>query len=278
MDIEPEKVLLFVKEKKHAQNLLRNDRNKVIVNTEGAYYYIDSRGKYILLQGLLPRLKSVYWPNSNYYKLRKGIKREKGITKSRAAKTRLAKARAARPTGGGLARGTKIHRELKHFLQLDKKNFKKLHHSLHDFSARILKVIIGKMQLKPFLPEFDIFDEVMGVGTSIDMICLDKDGFLVLLEFKTGYKDYFNSPDGYMSLSLHGLKNTAQNQATLQLSSAALILEKKYGIPLERMKLYIIRVDDESLDIIPVEREFLKKVGPFIYQDLLSINTSSSLS
>lgn len=268
MDIEPEKVIELVKEKRYARQLLKHERNELIVNTEGAYYYVD-KGEYVLLQGLLPRLKSVYWPNSTYYKLRKGIKREKGITKAPIGKARAAKARAA--GRGGKARGTKIHRELKHFVQLDKKNFKKLHHSLHDFSARILKVILGKMGLKPFLPEFDIFDEVMRVGTSIDMICLDKEGFLVLLEFKTGYKNYFNSPDGYMSLSLSKLKNTAQNQATLQLTSAALILEKNYGIPLEQMKLYILRVDDESLDIIPVEREFLKKLGPFIYQDLLSI-------
>lgn len=259
MDVEPERVISLVKEKECARNLLRHERNKLMVNTEGAYYYIDAQKKYRLLQGLLPKLKSVYWPESNYFKLRKGAARQKsGKSKGRGGKFQ------------GLVRGTKIHKELKHFLQLDQKNYKKLHRTLHDFSARILKTLMGRMKLKPFLPEFDIFDESIGIGTSIDMICLDQDGMLVLLEFKTGYKGYFQACDGFMRHSLARLKNTAQNQATLQLTSAALILERKYQVPLDRMKLYIMRVDDEALDIIPVEREFVRKIGPSIYNDLLS--------
>lgn len=266
MDIEPEKVLELVKEKECARNLLVHERNNLVVNTEGAYYFIDAQGKYKLLQGLLPKLKSVYWPDSNYFKLRKGQSKERGVRKPAQRKARAAK----RGKFQGLIRGTKIHRELKHFVQLDQKNYKKMHHTLHNYSARILKAIIGVMKLKPFLPEFDLFDESIGVGTSVDMICLDHDGDLVLLEFKTGYKDYFQSSDGFMKCSLEKLRNTAQNQATLQLTSAALILERKYQVPLERMKLFVMRVDDDALDIIPVEREFVKKIGPFIYRDLLS--------
>lgn len=274
MDIEPEKVIALVKEKECARNLVAHERNQLIVNTEGAYYYIDTQGKYRLLQGLLPRLKSVYWPESNYFKLRKGQSRERGITKTRTAKT--PRSERGRGKFQGLVRGTKIHKELKHFLQLDQKNYKKMHKTLHNFSARILKALVGTMKLKPFLPEFDLFDESMGVGTSVDMICLDQEGMLVLLEFKTGYKDYFQASDGFMGHSLSKLRNTAQNQATLQLTSAALILERKYGVPLDKMKLYVIRVDDEALDIIPVEKEFIRKIGPFIYRDLLSFSPNNN--
>lgn len=257
MDVEPERVISLVKEKECARNLLKHERNQLVVNTEGAYYYIDKKKKYCLLKGLLPKLRSVFWPESNYFKLRKNASRQKSSGGGGRGKYH------------GRVRGTKIHRELKHFLQLDRKNYKKMHRSLHDYSARILKTLMGRMKLKPFLPEFDIFDEEMGVGTSIDMICLDQDGMLVLLEFKTGYKGYFQASDGFMKQSLSPLRNTAQNQATLQLTSAALILERKYQVPLDRMKLFVMRVDDEALDIFPIEREFVRRIGPAIYRDLL---------
>ena len=136
MDIEPEKVIALVKEKECARNLVAHERNQLIVNTEGAYYYIDTQGKYRLLQGLLPRLKSVYWPESNYFKLRKGQSRERGITKARAAKT--PRSERGRGKFQGLVRGTKIHKELKHFLLLRLPPLNHLHPLLHPQLARLL--------------------------------------------------------------------------------------------------------------------------------------------
>jgi hypothetical protein len=65
------------------------------------------------------------------------------------------------------------------------------------------------------------------------------------------------------------MRNKPQNQATLQLTSAALILHRQYQVPLEQMKLYVMRIDDETMDIVPVDDSFVSGVGPFVYQDLL---------
>jgi len=261
MDTDPEKVIDLVINKTTAISLLTHERNKKIINTSGAYYHLDKEGKYRILSGLLPRLRSVYWPGSSIYQQMKSVK-----TAPRAKQAK----HASKGRFAGVIRGSQIHKELRDFVVLDGKNFKKNHKRLHPFSSRILRVIVETMKWMPFLPEHDIYDEDWGVGTSIDMICLDKDGRLILLEFKTGYKDYFENPDGYMQHTLARMSNTIQNQATMQLTSAALILEKKYHVPVEQMRLYVIRIDDETLDIVPVDRSFVQKLGPSIYQDLLA--------
>lgn len=256
MDTEPEKVIETVREKEIATKLLGHVRNRLVKNTSSSYYRMDGDGKYKRLQGLLRRLKACYWPENNYFKAKKSQKSAKGITKRSKGKFQ------------GLIKGTKVHKELKDFVQLDGKNFKKNRKYLHNYSGRILNAIIVRKGWKPFLPEFDIFDEVLGIGTSIDMVCLDKEGNLILLEFKTGYKGYFEERDGFMRHSLATFPNTVLNQATLQIVTAGLILERRYEIPLSKMRFCVMRIDEEALDIIPIVNEFASKIGPSIYRDL----------
>lgn len=260
MDTEPEQLIDSVREKEEARKLLRHGRNQLVKNTSSCYYYLDRENKYRRLQGLLPRLKACYWPESNYFKTRKRV----GTTPKKVGAGGARKGRFQ-----GVIKGVKVHRELKDFVQLDAKNFKKIHNKfLHNYSARILNAIVNRMGWQPFLPEFDIFDENLGIGTSVDMICLDKEGNLILLEFKTGYSGYFEESDGFMKSALAKLPNTVLNQATLQVVSAGLILERCYQVAPERMRYYVMRVDQHSLDIIPIENEFARKVGPHIYRDL----------
>lgn len=264
MDTDPEKQLNLVQNREIGRALLDHPRHKLVKDTEGAFYYEDPGGKYRILQGLLPRLKSLYWPTGSYKNLQK---KTKGIVKR-------TKKRRGRGRFQGLIRGKEVHKQLKDFVQLDGKNFAKRHpNGLHDYTERVLKAMVGRMGLRVFVPEMPIYDEVIRVGTAVDKICLDKDGNLVLLEFKTGYKDYFYNQDGFMRHSLKEFANSMKNRATLQLASAALILEKAYQIPLSKMRLYVIRVDDETLDIVPVPIAFVETIGPSVYEDLLKADT-----
>jgi hypothetical protein len=40
------------------------------------------------------------------------------------------------------------------------------------------------------------------------------------------------------------------------------------------MSLFLLRVDDESLDIVPVDNLFVERIGPSIYKDLLEFNNN----
>ena len=273
MDIDPDKQLDLVKGKSPGdapgRALLHHKRREWVKNTEGAYYQEDSKGKYRVLQGLLPRLKFTYWPKSSYAKVKKMVKsvRGTGIMKSK-------KRRKSRGRFQGLIKGKEVHRQLKDFIQQDKKGFDKLHpRGLHDYTERVLRAVSGTMGWRPFIPELDIFDEDLGIGTSIDGVALDPDGNLILQEYKTGYKDYFHARDGCMTRSLAKLANSMKNRASLQLTASALILMKHYGVKLEHIRLFVIRVDDDTIDIVPVDNRFLETAGPLIYQDLLVANT-----
>lgn len=262
MDVEPEHVLSLVRRPKWARHLLQHERNERVVNTSGAYYHYDAQGKLRVLTGLLPHLSQTYWPHSSYRQMMRGVKRTKvsGIQKG----------------GGqyaGLVRGSCVHKQMHDFVQLDRRHFQKTHKRLHAYAQRLLQVIVGRLKLQPFLAEFDCYDEAMGphgVGTSVDHIALDAEGRLVLLEFKTGYRDSFSAAqDGFMAGTLHRMPCTPRNQATLQVMGAALILHRRYGIPLEEMRLYVLRIDETVVEVMPVQQEFVQRTADAIYRDLL---------
>jgi hypothetical protein len=263
MDVNEERVLSLIRRPKWARHLMLHERRKRVLNTGGAYYYKDrENGKLRVLSGLCPRLHKTFWSHSSFYTVSKQTKKQnQGVSKKKTTKNR--------GRFGGLVRGSRVHKELMNFVLLPPAAFKKLHRQkLHHCTTQILKAIVDKLKLQPFLPEFDIGDEHINVGTSIDMVCVDSDGRIVLLEFKTGYTDSFLTQDGQMERSLHLMPCSPQNQATIQLVAAALILHKRYDVPLEEMRLYVLRCDESVVDIVPVQLTFLQILGDSIYSDL----------
>jgi hypothetical protein len=89
MNVEPLKVIEMVKHKEWANHLYHHERNKRIINTSGAYYYLDKQNKYQVLSGLRPRLHLVFWPNSNYYQMMKRSKSH--ITEKKKAKKKASR-------------------------------------------------------------------------------------------------------------------------------------------------------------------------------------------
>jgi hypothetical protein len=281
MDIEPEAILGIVRQNKYASSLLHNERNERMVDTSGTFYFRTERGEkkgqYVPLSGLMPSLRAAYWPHSNIYQQ---MKNSLKLTATKGGKQRKAASRphskpsqskpAQRGKYAGVIKGSQVHQQMRDLVVLDKKNFKKTHRDgMHDFTARLMKVIVERQRWTPFLPEHPVFDEDLGMGTRVDLICVDQSGSLVLLEFKTGYKKYFEGADGHMQRALSALSNTVKNQATLQIVVAALILQRKYGIPVRAMQMAVMRIDDETIDLLRVPSSFLSKMGDAIYSDLL---------
>ena len=130
---------------------------------------------------------------------------------------------------------------------------------------------MNDLSLQPLKGEFMIYDELLNISTSIDMICTNKEGKLIFLEFKTGYKNYFENNDGIMDKSLCFMNNSPLNWATIQLVSSIMILIKNYNININDTLSYIIRIDNENpIDCYPIQNEFIKKISPYIYNDLLN--------
>lgn len=250
--------------------LLKSDRNKRIINTKGAYYYLNAQGKYVLLSGLLPRLRKTFFPETNIFNLLK--KPKNGITKTKKRR-RQATSKPKKESKGwhyGKIRGTVVHQELEDFILLDRKNFLKKHGSLHQLTHRILTFIIDTMKWQPLRSEFSVFDEALNIGTSIDFVGVNKQGELILVELKCGFTGYFDRAQGPMRHSLHKLSDSPHHQANLQIITAALFLTMHHRIPLDAMRLYVLRVDEHEIESFEVNNEYVKKMGGAIYRDLLS--------
>ena len=154
---------------------------------------------------------------------------------------------------------------------LDGKNFEKRHPSMHPWTKRIMLYITGQMRWYPLQCEFKIYNERLKVGTAIDMICVEPlSGRLVFLEFKTGYKDYFQSTDGYMKKCLATMPNSPLNWANIQLTFAVImLLRQNKGIALDDTSSYVIRIDDENLEAYHLDNRFILMMNRCLLEDVV---------
>lgn len=286
MDLYDDQVIKSLRDSSVVRQLVKHERNKLVINTKGAYYYKNTVGKYVVLSGLLPRLRKTFFPDMNIFKVLKKPKLTSPVTKiSKRRKLALArndkqlqgtkkrKATQSKGIHAGKIRGTTVHQEIEDFLFLDSKNFRKKHPSIHIYTHKILTFILETMKWRLLRSEFNLFDERLGIGTSVDIIAVTNEGKLVLIEVKCGFSGYFDNHDGYMEGSLHKLTNSPHHQANLQLISEALLIVKNHQISLDNMLLYVIRVDDDGLYHYKVNNEYVQKKGPKIYRDLLLNHT-----
>lgn len=267
MDIEPEAVLRTLARPDVARALLHHPRRATMVNTTGNYYHVVN-GQYAPLSGLHRRIDAVFCTEEAPTDWRRAPR------KKRAPHKRVKRARGAKGTGGGrfagLIKGSRVHAEMRAFALYDARAFNKTHDGgVHSYVTRLMEAIVKLRRWTPFLPEFEHYDEALGLGTQADLVAVDAAGDLVLLEIKTGYADYWTRADGMMRGCLARLPNSPCNRATLQIAISGLVLQRRYGVPAARMHLYVLRIDDAVIDIVPVPPRFLAELGDAIYADLL---------
>lgn len=149
----------------------------------------------------------------------------------------------------GKRRGTFVHQLLHDWFTLSKAQFALKHPQVHDWMLQLFDLIAEHADgWVPMLPEFQIFDEELRIGTAVDLIARDRDNNIVLLEFKTGYSGFFAEKHetrfyrGPFSRTRLGLAFSPLHDAQLQLWLAMLILKRRYGIPYARMKAYVLNV------------------------------------
>jgi hypothetical protein len=126
------------------------------------------------------------------------------------------------------------------------------------------------MRWRPLRAEFDLYDQDLRIGTSIDMICLnEKTGRLVLLELKTGYSDYWRSSDSRLLGSMHRMNNSPCSLAVLQLLASTMLLLRHHHLRIDELELYVLRIDEQSIESHKLDNRVSKESLQGIYQDLL---------
>ncbi len=274
MDVVAEKILKQIRNPAPGAKLL-HERNKRVCQRGNAFYYSDLDETYHILSGLLPVLKLIYWPDFEMkeiikkpktYQSRKGTRRKK----DQQFPILIQKTQKEKKRGRyyGLIRGTEVHQELRDFIEMDERSFRKKYPVIHEYTRRIL-LFISAMKWIPFIAEFNVFDEQLRIGTSIDMVCLCRaTGKVIFLEFKTGYKDYFNNFTSYMHHSMNKLTNSPYHQAHLQLICSVLLVMKHHRIRDDEFEMYVVRIDETGLNPHKISNQFLSINATAIYKDL----------
>ena len=166
--------------------------------------------------GLTKKLRRSFWPNYVYRKPRQGS----GTGVSSADE--------------GLRRGKLIHKQLRDFINLDKKGFVRRWPEVHPFVRNAI-VALRAYGLKPITAELPICSDPdipgCGVATAIDAICMDiRNQNLVLIEWKTGFDHYLMQGSGNMEGPLGGIYSDCPlHQAWFQLALTKHIVETFYG-------------------------------------------------
>jgi hypothetical protein len=277
MDICLKSVVRSLKvNKKPSISLLTNPLKTRIIHSGGSYYYVDPITKnHQILSGLLPSLKSCFWPNVDMNIIMKKPKKTFVFKRDQKKKKKEKNKNKGKGRHYGLIKGSEIHQQLEDFVFMNKKSFIKKHEGIHPWAKEILK-FIEKMNWIPLQSEYHVYDLKLLIGTSIDMICVDsKTGKLILLEFKTGYKSYFENNDGNMEDALNFMENSPLNWATIQLIFSIVMLMKQQKERPEKDKLclkdiepYIIRIDDDCLDVYTVDNTFIEIMTKPLYKSL----------
>lgn len=256
-----------------ARKVLWHERNERVKHAAGRFFYCEERGEaWNSLRGLLPSMEETFFPDVDMHAIvNQGKKRRGGGGGSGGGPRRERVKRGGR--FGGVIKGDETHEQLMHIVPLNRESFHRLHPTMHRFTQRLIEFIVRDMHWQPLVSEFAVFDELLRMGTAIDMICRrQSDGRLVLLEFKTGYADYYDCASGMMHGPLKKMNNSPRSQATLQLLCGALLLMIHHKLRSDEFEMYVVRVDETHLEPHKLNNEYLLRKGQKIYNALFENN------
>lgn len=170
----------------------------------------------------------------------------------------------------GSIQGSRVHSELADFIMFDDKNFRKKHGTLHPWAKRIIAYTVCEKKWIPLVCEHPVSDPVRRIGSAIDMICVEPStGNLIFLEFKTGYKHYFENKDGYMNKCLSFMPNSPLNWANVQLTATVImLLRQNPSLSLANTASYVMRIDEEDLCVYHIDNRFIKSMSTCLFENI----------
>lgn len=132
-------------------------------------------------------------------------------------------------TKSGIELGTRVHEQMEDYVKLSEADFRRRHYKINAHTLQLIVALNG-WGLTLLGSEVAIRDPNLEYATAIDVACADSDGKLVLVEVKTGYRDYFKLSKGPMRKPMHKFACSPKNQASMQILLAQMTLFYAYGI------------------------------------------------
>jgi hypothetical protein len=198
----------------------------------------EKKRKEIILSGLLPSLKRVFWPDYQYIPTKYG-----GNT-------------GVRSSFEGRMRGTLVHDQIRSYINESEKDFLKKHETLHFYTKKAI-IAMKEWELRPIAAEFIIYDEDAKIATSIDALCIDKNYDLVIIDWKCGYDHFIMRATCTMKGPLENkYSDCPLHQAYLQVLMNKVILEKFYGINVN--KCYVVQITKDGISNFSPPSDFIE--------------------
>lgn len=182
----------------------------------------DERKQHIGLSGAHRTLHQVLWS-----KERHGGKKVPGSK----SVTRLTDGSTYYGSAGGLARGSKVHLQVADFVSLPLEQYKARHEPVDPMTQAVLSCLhrLGYLGVHA---EYLVYHEALGLGTAVDLVCLDRSGTLVFIELKTGYHDAFtvSKKNSTMKGPFASISDTPLNRARTQILLAQALYASNHKI------------------------------------------------
>lgn len=220
--------------------LLKNTRNDFMrFNPKRKTFCISEKGKEIILKGLRPSLRSVFWPD---YVYQEG-KYHKGTGVSNLWE--------------GLARGKYVHTQMEDYINMEVKDFLKKHSSLNPYTKKVIQAL-REWKMIPCRAEFPLYDLQCRVGTQIDAILVDEHGEFAIMDWKCGMDDYIMRGSGMMKGPFtENYSNCPLHQSYLQVLFEKVMIEKFYNFKVKN--LYVVQIEQMGVKAYPVPAPFVEK-------------------
>jgi len=170
----------------------------------------------------------------------------------------------------GHKRGTLIHKQLEDKVNLDRASYRRVHpHGSHAW-VRLLRNERRARGYRQFRGEFLVYHMGVKLATPIDALLSDKKGRIIVDEVKSGYRGTFTVPDGHVwtipALAHFFPVCTVHARAVIQVVLGAEMLRQRWGIPYERLRPCVTRVDDEMTEFFFVPRQVFRELGPLLLE------------
>ncbi len=132
-------------------------------------------------------------------------------------------------TKSGIELGTRVHEQMEDYVKLSEADFRRRHYKINAHTLQLIVALNG-WGFTLLGSEVAIRDPNLEYATAIDVVCLDSEGKLVLVEVKTGYRDYFKLSKGLMRRPMNKFACSPINQARMQILLSQMTLFYAYGI------------------------------------------------
>lgn len=254
---------------------LDNERHTNVRFVNGAFYISDNN-KPTRVSGLLPLLKRLFWPNYNYMTSsrttsnhasnngtlsvpqtinikRPLLRKQKGPQPAKKKKPATWNDFCKVSPGGtlrkiGKERGKIVHEQLCDYARLPQDKFLLKYDFIDSYTLKIM-LALQIWKLVPVFGELNIYNENIGFGTAIDLLCIDATtGNIVIVEVKTGYDKTFLQADCKLGGPLSVLKTgSPRTRAFIQLLFMELTLIYKYNLSPNNVSSILIQAQDDGV-------------------------------